>query len=168
VKAPLLLLGALALLLAAGCGGGGGGKKSTSPADMTSKDVCGRLDLAMLHDLTDDGWKRALPEKGYVGCEVQITQDAPGRIYVTVGAEAAKPTPDRELAREFFNQETHYAGFRPVAGVGDAARFRAQDEELVVLDDAVTYKVQVLSDRLHDQGTLKPALAIYKLVRNGD
>jgi hypothetical protein len=134
---------------------------------MTSQDLCDRLDVAKLHDLTGDPWKRALAKKGYVGCEVQVTEDTPARIYVSVEATAAKPKPDPELARQFFDEDTHYAGFKPVAGVGDVARFRAEHNDLFVLDDAITYSVQVLSDRMDGQKTLKPALEIYRLVASG-
>jgi hypothetical protein len=163
VKLLLVLLSVLAVL-AAGCGGGG--TKAAEPKDLTSRDLCDRLDLAKLHTLTGDDWKRAIPKKGYVGCEVRITEDAPARIYVSVEAEAAKPKPDPALAREFFDEDTHYAGFRPVKGVGEVARFRSTAGDLFVLDHAITYSVQVLSDRMRGAKALKPALAIYRIVRN--
>ena len=165
LRLTLALAVLAAALAAAGCGGG---SRRVPPERLTSRQLCDLLDLGRLEDLTRDPWKRALPKKGYVGCEVQVTEDAPARLYVSIEGEAATPKPDRKLAREFFDEDTHFEGFAPVKGVGDLARFRAEHEDLFVLDGAVIYSVQVLSDHVDGRRALEPALAIYRIVAGKD
>jgi hypothetical protein len=171
------LLGALAaglVLVLAACGGGGGGGGGGGDAaggdehaaheGITAQEVCDRVELDTLHELTGDDWKEALPQKGFAGCEIRVTEDAPGRIYVSVSDIAQHPEPDPALARQFFDEETKYGGTQ-VPGVGDRAVYRASIGALTVLDDATIYKVQVLSDHTSKAAALEPAKRIYELLR---
>jgi hypothetical protein len=87
-----------------------------------------------------------------------VTETAPGRIYINVN-DIAKDDPT--LARQFFDEEVR-PGYKPKAGIGDRAVYRADYHALIVLDDNVVYKVQVLSDKLQDPAVLGAARKIYE------
>jgi hypothetical protein len=162
----------LAVVGTAGCGGGGGGGGGGSGVEnenkvagvvRTSSELCDRLDLDALADITGDGWKESKPAKGYVGCEVFVTQGDPGHIYVSVSDVGAG---NAELERQFYREETRFKGFGPnIAGLGDRASFNSSDGALVVQTNGVIYKVQYLSPASGgDAKSLAPDRKIYALV----
>jgi hypothetical protein len=135
---------------------------------LTSTDVCKAMPLSELRELTGDPWRTATPARGYVGCTVRIARDDPGAIYVTISdvlLENKDKPYAKDLAVRFYREGIRAGRYRPVAGVGNRASFRVDVGALHVLDGVVTYKIQVLSEKLQGRQVLAPAKRIYELVR---
>jgi hypothetical protein len=148
-------IGAVVLVLAGGCGGSSSAGQSPAPAGgqnatLTSQQICQRLSLSALGQITGDTWARTVPQQPPVReCEVDGS-DGVAQIFAAIEAPPAgtNPSTARSLSRSIFQSDTRSAGWVTVGGLADEAAFQSSTSALEVLRGVTIYRIQLLSSKL--------------------
>jgi hypothetical protein len=162
-----------AALLAAACGGGSSPSPSQTPAGtvaaLTSQQICERLPLSTLGQITGDTWATAVPTAAPVHeCQVNGA-DGVARIYahISAGPAGSNPNAVRTVYQSVFESDTRGPDWTAITGLGEKAAFRSNTGSLEVFTATMLYNVQLLSSKLKEGPAVleadKKILALYAL-----